>query len=58
MMTKRDGDIGSLSEQHIQSIMTQLKGGQQSFECPVCMKILHSHETQYSVQLHVEQCLS
>jgi hypothetical protein len=47
----------SLSEQHIQSIMEQLKGGAHSFQCPVCMKVLHSHETEFSAQLHVEHCL-
>ena len=51
------GGAGSLSEQHIQSIVEQLKGGQQSFQCPVCMKVLHSHETEFSAQLHVEHCL-
>jgi hypothetical protein len=53
----RGGNIGSLSEEHIDSIMVRLKGGQQSFECPVCMRVLHSHETEFSAQLHVEQCL-
>ena len=53
----REGCVVSLSEDHIQSIMAQLKGGQKSFECPVCLKTLHSHETQFSAQLHVEQCL-
>lgn len=49
--------VDSLSEQHIRSLMEQLKGGQQSFVCPVCMRTLHSHETEYSAQLHIEQCL-
>ena len=51
------GGADSLSEQHIQSIMEQLKGGQKTFVCPVCMRALHSHETEYSAQLHIEQCL-
>ena len=46
-----------LSEEHIKSIMEQLKGGRKSFKCPVCEKVLHSHETEFSVQLHVEHCL-
>lgn len=50
-------NIESLSEQHIDSIIVRLKGGQHSFECPVCLRQLHSHETEYSAQLHVEQCL-
>ena len=48
----------SLSEGHIESLMDQLKGGQRSFQCPVCKKVLHSHETEFSVQLHVEHCLN
>ena len=51
------GEGLSLSEDHIQSLIVRLKGGQQSFQCPVCMRVLHSHETEYSAQLHVEQCL-
>lgn len=47
----------SLSEDHIMSIMDQLRGGRPSFQCPICMKVLHSHETEFSAQLHVEHCL-
>ena len=47
----------SLSEDHIMSLMDRLKGGAPSFQCPVCMKVLHSHETEFAAQLHVEHCL-
>ena len=51
------GNIGSLSENHIDSIMIRLKGGQHTFKCPICMRQLHSHETEFSARLHIEQCL-
>ena len=54
---RHDDNDTSLSEKHIESIMVRLKGGHSTFECPVCFKQLHSHETEFSARLHIEQCL-
>ena len=54
-----DGDdLNSLSEERIEEITRQLKGGGGVVcECPICGKVLHSRESDYGVLLHVELCL-
>lgn len=54
---RRDDNETSLSEKHIESIMVRLKGGHSTYECPICLRQLHSHETEFSARLHIEQCL-
>jgi hypothetical protein len=51
-------DLSSLSEERIEEITKQLKGGEGVVcECPICGKVLHSRESDYGVLLHVELCL-
>lgn len=51
-------DLNSLSEERIEEITRQLKGENAVVcECPICGKVLHSRESDYGVQLHVELCL-
>ena len=48
----------SLSEERIEEITRQLKGENMiDCECPICGKVLHSRESDYGIQLHVEMCL-
>ena len=46
----------SLSEERIEEIASQLRGAP-VVVCPVCQKVLHARENDYSVLLHVEYCL-
>lgn len=48
-----------LSEGRVEEIASCLKGRRvMSYQCPVCQKQLHARENEYSVLLHIEQCLT
>ena len=48
-----------LSEGRVEEIASCLKGRHvTNYQCPVCQKQLHARENEYSVLLHIEQCLT
>lgn len=59
-----EDDEDSLSEERLEEIASQLKGGSGGMaegvrlvDCPICGKTLHSRENDYGVLLHVEHCI-
>ncbi len=45
-----------ISEQRVGELANSVRGTS-SIVCPICQKSLHAREGEYSVRLHVEQCL-
>ena len=50
-------EAGHISERRVEEITQSLRGAP-TVVCPICQKVLHARQNEYSVLLHVEHCLS